>query len=410
MLNLKYIFIAGLIFGYFRCSHLFKVQGVFNFPNNVKQNLIIDEDESFEIAQSEKNKLKIKVAQPKPLKDVIILDAGHGYIDGGGGRDGIYEHIPNARIIHKLATELVNTGYFEVYITHSLEYGGENLVFDNKINSNYSNVHILLPEIKKNKNNQYEGCYKATFLKDVIDKTVNCLRKWRSKIYSMSVHHNTRAENLSNNDERSGMQVYYFSNLYSNDSLNFGKNIFSFCKNLYGKSNYGFEPICDKYFVTQVGCPALLCEIDFIDNVVRRNIIVDDKHQTRMVKGLKNAILKTYGYVTNWANLEFYKNKKGDRFKIDVKNISANATQLIAAVYDKSITNPNDVLWVTLKKQNNIWSGEFDKENYIKSNTCVDIYKIENEKFYNVETDFNEFRTDSLKVFEDNAVPVETKT
>ena len=99
---------------------------------------------------------EIQIPKPAEFKDVIILDAGHGYCDPGGGFNGKYEYIPNAKLIYKLANCLVDSGFFEVYITHPLNYAGSELKFDVNKNPNHAFVHVILPEIKPDRSEKLE--------------------------------------------------------------------------------------------------------------------------------------------------------------------------------------------------------------------------------------------------------------
>ncbi len=358
----------------------------------------------------ELNNVKFEVAKPHDLKDVVILDAGHGYSDGGGGRDGVFEYIPNAQLIYKIANMLVDTGFFEVYITHPLNYAGRDLKFDVVKNPNHEFVHVILPEIKPDlgKKNlvglkNYSKTYRASFVKEVMSSVVDSLKKSRSKIYSMSIHHNCAGDNVETNSNGSavipaGMRTFYCTNssceAYRENSMKFCNMVLKYCSKLYGVSTSDFLVRGNIFFVTQIHCPAILCEVDFIDNMQRQKLILDDRHQNRMARGIKNAIMEIYGYDVRWAKVSFKKIVVDDGFnlKFTVQNLPKNVEKLRFAAYGAVNDGKGNSLWkdANLDSDGN-WNIEFKIPKNCSGKFFVDVYGEVDGKQVFIDSDFDEF-------------------
>lgn len=194
-------------------------------------------------------------------KQFIVIDPGHGGIDGGGmSASGIYEKEINLLISYYLKTYLENSGY-NVVLTRSGDYD----------------------LASKDSNNRK---------KEDINKRVDIINKDNTILF-ISIHCN-----IYSDDSIRGAQTFYNSNYEDNKILsnNIQKRLCSILKN----TNRKEKSITDKYLIDNAKKTGCLIEVGFLSNKEEFNLLVNPSYQDKVAYSIYIGIIEFLGVNNNF--------------------------------------------------------------------------------------------------------------
>lgn len=196
--------------------------------------------------------------QSVPKLPVIIIDAGHGGVDGGSsGADGTVEKDINLSIALKLRDMLEFYGFETVMIREddrSIHSDGANTIREKKV----SDLHNRL---------------------NIINSTDNCL--------FISIH-----QNYFEQSKYSGTQVFYSPNNTESEKL--AKIIQETIVDMIQNDNTRQIKKADKtlYLLHKAEKPAIMVECGFMSNEKELALLKSDEYQKQMALSITNGILK----------------------------------------------------------------------------------------------------------------------
>lgn len=205
------------------------------------------------VSKSQKTQFQTEIKDYK----TIVIDAGHGGMDGGAvSQSGILEKDLNLEIATKLC-DLFRLSDFNVVMTRS----DDRLLFDE------SNLSSKKAQDVRNRVKLANQCEKPVFV---------------------SIHQNKFPVS-----KYSGLQVYYSKN--NEDSKIFAENIQSFVKdNL--QSNNTRQPKgagSNIYVLKNLACPSVLVECGFLSNPDETRLLCDENYQKKIAFCIFSAILNS---------------------------------------------------------------------------------------------------------------------
>jgi len=185
-------------------------------------------------------------------KGVILIDAGHGGIDGGAqGKNGTVEKLINLEISVKLKKSLEDEGY-KVYMTREE---------DNSLGENKTS-----------------------------DLNARCKMKMETKCdVFISIH-----QNKFSIERCFGSQVWYASNAKSSDlALNVQESL---KENTDDNNKRLAKPANDQYKILRDGYDgaSVIVECGFLSNYNEEKLLKTDEHQDKIVKGIAIGINKYF--------------------------------------------------------------------------------------------------------------------
>ncbi|MBZ2175468.1 N-acetylmuramoyl-L-alanine amidase [Schnuerera sp. xch1] len=193
-------------------------------------------------------------------KDIIVVDPGHGGIDGGAGKKSdILEKDINLGVSLKLKKELLVEG-FHVIMTRENDESLEDL---SSINS-------------------------SRYRKD-LDARRNIINNNKPLVF-ISIHCNS-----STRSSARGIKIYHYPNSVEGEEL--AKNISesidrNFYYNYFRDDNLKCEILCEDFFILrETEYPGVLVEVGFITNPEERRLLQDDEYQQKLARAIKKGIL-----------------------------------------------------------------------------------------------------------------------
>lgn len=205
------------------------------------------------VSKSEKTKMQSEIKDYK----TIVIDAGHGGIDGGAvSIDGTLEKDLNLEIANKVAY-LLRLSDLNVVLTRN----EDRLLFDD---SNSSSK-------------------KAQDVRNRVKLTQEC----KSPVF-VSIHQNKFPVS-----KYSGLQVYYSKN--NDDSKIFAENIQSFVKENLQKNNSRQVKGAGSgiYVLNNLNCPSVLVECGFLSNPEETRLLCDENYQKKIAFCIFCAIMNS---------------------------------------------------------------------------------------------------------------------
>jgi len=204
---------------------------------------------------------KNKIYNNNGKDKIILVDPGHGGIDGGAvSKSGIMEKDINLRISLKLRDKLINEGY-KVIMTREEDKGLY----------------------------EYEGRIRKKKIEDLNNR---CKIKDQSNCdMFISIHLNAFPES-----KYYGAQVWYSRN---RDSQKLARIIQENLKNDLDSSNNRYEkPALDSYKVLRNNddMPSVLVECGFLSNVLEEQKLNSDEYQSKIADSITKSIKSYY----NW--------------------------------------------------------------------------------------------------------------
>lgn len=192
---------------------------------------------------------------------IIIVDAGHGGIDGGtSAPDGTIEKDLNLSISFKLKTFLEGFG-FKVIMTRTTD----NLIGDNS-----------LPTIRERKRSDVNKRL------EIINNTFNSL--------TVSIH-----QNYFTASEYNGTQVFYSPN--NDNSYVLAEKIQNSTVSMLQKDNKRKIKPCGKdiFLMYKANNPAVMVECGFLSNYEEYRLLKDNVYQNKIAFCIAIGILDFYG-------------------------------------------------------------------------------------------------------------------
>ena len=191
----------------------------------------------------------------------IVIDPGHGGIDGGtGDKEGLLEKDINLDVASKLKKELLVEG-FKVVMTREKDQSLEE----------FSDINA----------SRYRRDLDAR--KSIVNKN--------DPIVFVSIHVNS-----SKKTSAKGIKVYYYPNSYEGKEL--AENICqSIDLNVYEKylrdDTLKAEVLSEDYFILrETEFPGVLVEIGFITNPEENKLLQDEKYKTKVAFAIKKGIIQ----------------------------------------------------------------------------------------------------------------------
>lgn len=204
---------------------------------------------------------------PEPLGGVkIVVDAGHGGIDGGASAEDVVEKDITLSIAKKVEQKLKRMGA-EVVMTRTTD--GDALSEHAP-----SEEFATLRERKK----------QDIFLRETIVKENN------PDIF-ITIHANAIPES-----KWRGAQVFYHKEGHPNSEL-LAKSIQSSIREMLQNTDREALAIKQIYLLKKTEVPAVLVETGFLSNPEERALLADEKYQEKMADAIVNGI-------DNYVNLE----------------------------------------------------------------------------------------------------------
>lgn len=202
-----------------------------------------------------KYKFHMNEGEPK----IILIDPGHGGIDGGAvSKSGIQEKDINLKISLKLREKLINSGY-KVVMTREEDKG----LYEND------------GRIRKKK---------------IEDLNNRCRIKENSKCdMFISIHLNAFPES-----KYYGAQVWYSRNKDSQKLANLVQG--NLKEHLDSSNNRREKPALDSYKVLRSNddMPSVLIECGFLSNIVEEEKLKNDEYQSKIAESIANSIKSYY--------------------------------------------------------------------------------------------------------------------
>ncbi len=188
---------------------------------------------------------------------VIILDAGHGGIDGGAERDGVMEKDITLNIAKKTRDYLQEQGAV-VFLTRDGDY-------DLAENSTKSVVRRKTEDLQSRA--------------ELVNRS--------GADFFVSIHLNSFPSSSSR-----GAQTFYYGSLIENEKAA------KFIQDELRKSLENTDRIAKKiqhvYLLRQAKVPGVLVEVGFLSNVEERELLKTDKYQNKIAESLYRGILRYY--------------------------------------------------------------------------------------------------------------------
>jgi N-acetylmuramoyl-L-alanine amidase len=191
-----------------------------------------------------------------PKSGIIVIDPGHGGIDGGTNKDGILEKEINLGISKKLKVFLEQRGY-KVIMTREEDISLENL--DNSGQSRHRRD---------------------------LNARVNIINKNNAQLF-LSIHVNCNFKKTSTD----GAIVFY------NDKFQESK-VLAYCIQrslnamvVSGKKRTVHDPVQANYFLLSYSeIPGVIVETAFISNEVERRLLTQDEFREQLAKAIADGV------------------------------------------------------------------------------------------------------------------------
>lgn len=194
-------------------------------------------------------------------KKFIVIDPGHGGIDGGGmSASGVYEKEINLSISYYLKTYLENCGY-NVVLTRSGDYD----------------------LASKGSNNRK---------KEDISKRVDIINN-ENTILFISIHCN-----IYSDESIRGAQTFYNSTYEENKILS--NKIQNRLCNILKNTNRKEKSITDKYLIDKSIKTGCLIEVGFLSNKEEFNLLVNPAYQDKIAYSIYIGIMEFLGINNNF--------------------------------------------------------------------------------------------------------------
>lgn len=194
-------------------------------------------------------------------KKFIVIDPGHGGIDGGGmSVSGVYEKEINLSISYYLKTYLENCGY-NVVLTRSGDYD----------------------LASKGSNNRK---------KEDISKRVDIINN-ENTILFISIHCN-----IYSDESIRGAQTFYNSTYEENKILS--NKIQNRLCNILKNTNRKEKSITDKYLIDKSIKTGCLIEVGFLSNKEEFNLLVNPAYQDKIAYSIYIGIMEFLGINNNF--------------------------------------------------------------------------------------------------------------
>ena len=194
-------------------------------------------------------------------KKFIVIDPGHGGIDGGGmSVSGVYEKEINLSISYYLKTYLENCGY-NVVLTRSGDYD----------------------LASKGSNNRK---------KEDISKRVDIINN-ENTILFISIHCN-----IYSDESIRGAQTFYNSTYEDNKILS--NKIQNRLCNILKNTNRKEKSITDKYLIDKSIKTGCLIEVGFLSNKEEFNLLVNPAYQDKIAYSIYIGIMEFLGINNNF--------------------------------------------------------------------------------------------------------------
>lgn len=194
-------------------------------------------------------------------ENTIVVDPGHGGIDGGAGKkNDIFEKDINLQVSAKLKKELIVEG-FQVIMTREEDVSLEN----------FSNI----------KGSRYRRDLDAR--KTIINNN--------KPLAFISIHCNS-----SKKTSAKGIKVYYYPESIEGEKL--AKSISqsideNFYKAYMKEENLRTEILTEDFFILrETDYPGVLIEVGFLTNPEENKLLREDEYQRQIARAIKKGILK----------------------------------------------------------------------------------------------------------------------
>lgn len=197
---------------------------------------------------------KTSLGDAQYVKNKILLDAGHGGIDGGvsGVNTGVKESDLNLKVVKKLEKLFFSAG-FEVVLTRSTDAG----------------LYGVATKNRKRKDMQKR--------KEIIEES--------SPSVVISVHMNKFASS-----HRRGGQVFY------KDESEQGKILADLIQKKFNKlsdSKRDFDSLKGDYYILNcTNYPSVICECGFLSNPEEEALLVTEEYQSQIAQAIFDGVLE----------------------------------------------------------------------------------------------------------------------
>jgi len=194
-------------------------------------------------------------------ENLIVIDAGHGGIDGGTGKkNDILEKDINLQVSKKLKKELIVEG-FQVIMTREED--------------------ISLEDLSEISGSRYRRDLNAR--KSIINNN--------KPLVFVSIHCNS-----SKRSTAKGIKIYYYPESIEGEklakciSLSIDEN---FYKGYIKEENMKSEILTEDFFILrETEYPGVLIEVGFLTNPEENRLLRDDEYQRQIARAIKKGILK----------------------------------------------------------------------------------------------------------------------
>lgn len=194
-------------------------------------------------------------------ENIIVIDAGHGGIDGGtGNKNDILEKDINLQISAKLKMELIVEG-FQVVMTREED--------------------ISLEHLSDMRGSRYRRDLSAR--KSIINNN--------RPLTFISIHCNSSKRSTAR-----GIKIYYYPDSIEGEklakciSLSVDEN---FYKGYMKEENMKSEILTEDFFILrETEYPGVLIEVGFLTNPEENKLLRDDEYQRQIARAIKKGILK----------------------------------------------------------------------------------------------------------------------
>lgn len=191
-----------------------------------------------------------------PKNGVIVIDPGHGGIDGGTSRDGVLEKEINLDIAKKLKSILIKQGY-KIIMTREEDVSLESL----------------------------DSSRKSRHMRDLTARA-NIINNSNSQLF-LSIHVNSNFKKPATN----GAIVFFNKKYEQNKTL--ALCIQNQLNNLVvdGKKRSTHDPVQAKYYVLDYSnIPGVIVETGFISNEEERQELVKDSFRQELAKSISKGV------------------------------------------------------------------------------------------------------------------------
>lgn len=190
------------------------------------------------------------------FEEYIVIDPGHGYLDGGGmSSSGVYEKDINLKISYYLKSYLENVGY-KVLLTR------------------YGDYDLASKDAKSRK-------------KEDIEERVRFINREKTILY-VSIHCNIYKSN-----KIFGAQTFYNPN--NPNSKELATTVQEKLKEILKNTKRNASPIKDKYLVDNVNKTGCLVEVGFLSNVDEVKLLTNHIYLDKVAYAIYVGII-TYLY------------------------------------------------------------------------------------------------------------------